>query len=429
MQLDKKRSIRQALALATCGVLAHGPLLLPVSLQAADLSWKADMTTLRYAENGRVSVSEHIASFRREVGEDEWVSLKFSWDAITGASANGAIFNPPQSGSSQTVTSPSGISRTYQTGQGQTVDPLTTFKDTRVAAQVSNGQFLTPTLKGEVVGNLSFENDYDSYGIGGNLSWDILQRMTTLTGGLSLDLDKVKPFDGNPKEFESIGTTTPIRLGQGEKRTIQSIIGFSQVINRKTLTQLNYSLTLNDGYLTDPYKFITVVDPALGAPTDYLYEKRPTSRVRNAIFWNTAHHFTEDVVHLSYRYYWDDWGVRSHTSDLRYRLMLWRGHSLQTSFRYYTQMAADFYQYSLPGQPLPSSFASADYRLGHLITQSAGIKYSIPMGQQVEFSLRADITEQSDADNLFPSLGITLFQATISISDRVDYAQSGRAPP
>jgi len=423
MQLDKKRSIRQALAIATCGVLSQSP----VSLQAADISWKSDMTTLHYAEQGRVSVSETIASFRREVGEDEWVSLKFSWDAITGASANGAIFNPPKSGSTQTVTSPSGTSRTFQTGGSETVDPLTRFKDVRVAAQVSNGQYLTPTLKGEAVGNLSFENDYDSYGAGGTLAWDIFQRMITLTGGLSIDIDTVRPINGNPPEFASISNTA--RLGQGEKQTIQSIIGLSQVVNRKTLTQLNYSRTMNDGYLTDPYKIVTVIDAASGAPVDYLYEKRPTSRVRNAIFWNTAHHFTEDVAHFSYRYYWDDWGVRSHTSDIQYRLEVWRGHSLQTSFRYYTQTAADFYQYSLTqGQPLPS-FASADYRLGHLITKSTGIKYSIPFSKQIDFSLRAEQTHQNDADNLFPSVNATLFQAIFSISDRVDYAQSSRAPP
>jgi hypothetical protein len=423
MQLDNKRSIRNALAIATCGVLSQSPLL----LQAEELSWKSDITTLHYSEKGRVSVSESIISFRREVGEDEWVSLKFSWDAITGASANGAIFNPPQSGSVQTVTSPSGSTRTFQIGGSETVDPLTKFKDVRVAAQVTNGQSLTPTLKGEVVGNLSFENDYDSYGVGGSFSRDIFQRMITLAGGISLDIDTVRPLNGNPQALVSI--SDPTRLGEGEKQTIQSIIGFSQVVSRNTLTQFNYSRTMQDGYLTDPYKIITIVKPDTGAPVDYLYEKRPTSRVRNSIFWNTAHYFTEDVAHLSYRYYWDDWGVQSHTADLKYRMDLPRGHSLSGTIRYYTQMSADFYQYSLnEGAPLPS-FASADYRLGHLTTKSAAFKYSIPINKQIAFSLRAEKMDQRDVDNRFPSIGAVLFQATVSISDQVDYALSSRAPP
>jgi len=423
MQLDKKRSIRKALAIATCGVLSQSPL----SSQAEDLPWKSDLTTLYYSEKGRVSVSESMVSFRRDIGDDEWVTLKFSWDVITGASANGAIFNPTQSGSTQIVTSPSGTSRTFQTGQGITVNPLTNFKDTRMAARVSNGISLTPTLKGEGEGNLSFENDYTSYGVGGNLSLDIRQRMTTLTGGLSIDIDTVRPINGNPPALASISDTT--RLGHGEKQTIQSIIGLSQVVSRNTLTQLNYSQTMNEGYLTDPYKIITVTDPASGAPTDYLYEKRPTSRVRNSIFWNTAHQFTEDVVHLSYRYYWDDWGVRSQTYDLHYRLALWRGHSLQTTLRYYAQKNADFYQYSLnSGETLPA-FASADYRLGHLVTKSGAIAYAVPINKQIEFSLRAEQIDQDDVDKRFPSIGATLFQAVFSISDKTNYTQSSRAPP
>jgi hypothetical protein len=422
MQLEKRRSIKSMLAIATCGVLSQAPL----ALQAEELAWKSDITALRYAEKGRVSVSEAMMSFRREVGDDEWLSMKFSWDAITGASANGAIFNPPQSGDVQTVTSPSGSTRTFQIGGSETVNPLTQFEDTRLSAQVVNGQSITPTFKGEVVGNLSFENDYDSYGGGGSFSWDVFQRMATISGGISIDMDTVRPLNGNPPEFASISNTT--RLGQGEKQTIQSMLGFSQVISRKTLTQLNYSQTRNDGYLTDPYKIITVIN-ASGAPVDYLYEKRPTSRVRNSIFWNTAHHFTEDVAHLSYRYYWDDWGVRSHTSDLRYRMELWKGHALQAAIRYYTQMSADFYQYSLgEGAPLPA-FASADYRLGRLITQTAGVKYSIPINKQIVFHLRAEQMDQSDADNQFPSLGITLVQATFSISDQADYSLSSRGPP
>lgn len=45
---------------------------------------------------------------------------------------------------------------------------------------------------------------------------------------------------------------------------------------------------MTDGYLTDPYKIITVVDSA-GDPVDYLYEKRPTDRSRNNLFgaWRT----------------------------------------------------------------------------------------------------------------------------------------------
>ncbi|GEM_PF-6615024 len=72
---------------------------------------------------------------------------------------------------------------------------------------------------------------------------------------------------------------------------------------------------------------------------------------------------------------------------------------------------------------------SADDRLGHLITQTAGLKYGIPLGRKMEFSIRAEYMRQSDADGRFPNLDVILIQATLSYSDIVDYALSSRPPP
>ncbi|MDC4227847.1 MAG: DUF3570 domain-containing protein [Candidatus Manganitrophus sp.] len=135
------------------------------------------------------------------------------------------------------------------------------------------------------------------------------------------------------------------------------------------------------------------------------------------------------MVHIAYRYAWDDWGIRSHTADLRYRLELVRGHYLQGHLRYYTQTAADFYRYSLEeGAPLPQH-ASADYRLGNLITRSVGVKYGLPLGKRVELSIRAEYMQQHDADDRFPKVDIVFVQATLSYSDIVDYALWSRPPP
>ncbi len=112
-------------------------------------------------------------------------------------------------------------------------------------------------------------------------------------------------------------------MGLGEKRNIELLFGLAQVINLTTITQLNITRGITDGYLTDPYKIVTVVDPT-SAPVDSLFESRPISRSRNAVFWRTAHHFTEDVVHFSFRYAWDDWGIDSYTADLNYRYELFR---------------------------------------------------------------------------------------------------------
>jgi hypothetical protein len=421
LQLNGKKSIRNALAVAACTVLSQAP----SPAGADEFPWKADLTTLYYTEKDRVTVSESILSLRRDIGNDEAFGLKVTYDAISGASANGAIFGT-DSGGVQTVTSPSGVARTISVGAGARVDPLTEFEDNRIAAQLALERALWRTFTARVEGTLSTEQDYDSFGAGGLFLWDLNQRLTTLTGGLSFNNDTVKPSTGTPVAFSSVSSAE--RLENGEKRAIDSLFGVSQIVSRRTLTQFNYTRGRTDGYLTDPYKILTVVDSA-GEPVDYLYEKRPTDRNRNALFWRVAHHLTEDVIHFAYRYAWDDWGIRSHTADLKYRYELVRGHYLQAHLRYYTQTAADFYRFSLAeGAPLPQH-ASADYRLGNLITQTAGVKYGLPLGKRVEFGIRAEYMQQRDADDRFPKVDIVLVQATLSYSDIVDYALWSRPPP
>lgn len=69
--------------------------------------------------------------------------------------------------------------------------------------------------------------------------WDLNQRMTTLTGGASFNNDTVKPSTGTPVAFSSVSSAE--RLENGEKRAIDLLFGVSQVVSRKTVTQMNYT--------------------------------------------------------------------------------------------------------------------------------------------------------------------------------------------
>lgn len=121
------------------------------------------------------------------------------------------------------------------------------------------------------------------------------------------------------------------------------------------------------GYLTEPYKLISLMDPATGVPVGQLTDQRPTSRSRNSLLASSAYHFTRDILYSSYRYYWDSWDVQSHTLDFKYRHDLADDWYVEPDPRFYQQSAANFYVGGLvDGAPLPA-FATADYRLGDLI--------------------------------------------------------------
>ena len=143
-----------------------------------------------------------------------------------------------------------------------------------------------------------------------------------------------------------------------------------------------------------------MVDRATGEPAPgpepldlYVFEARPDSRTKHALFALWRHSLGHDVVDLSYRYMTDDWQIASHTVELRYRWDL-GSFDLQPHVRYYTQTAAEFYRGALfAGDPLPR-FASADYRVGELDTYTVGLAWSRPaFGRRL--SVRLDYYEQS----------------------------------
>ena len=141
------------------------------------------------------------------------------------------------------------------------------------------------------------------------------------------------------------------RQGDSDSKTLTDVLlGVTQVINKRTIMQFNYSLSSSSGYLTDPYKLLSVIDATTGktavdvsgAPI-YVYEQRPDSRTKHAFFWQTKYMLERgDVIDGSYRFMTDDWGVTSHTIDLKYHWQLDHAY-LEPHLRYYLQSEADFY--------------------------------------------------------------------------------------
>ncbi len=401
MQLRRRKSIAGALKVAACTLLGASA---PVAAQSP---WQYDAAVLYYDESdNRVSAIEPVISARRDFGEDRILNLKLVIDSLTGATPNGAL----PSNQPQTFTTPSGGS-SYSIAPGATpLDP--TFKDTRVGLTAQWEQPLGRLLKGSFSANISSEYDFQSVGVSAAIARDFGQRNTTLSAGIAVEFDTIEPVGGVPIPFASMGVPGGIqpRHGADDTRTVTDLLfGLTQVISRRTLMQFNYSYGRSNGYLTDPYKLLSVIDPISNAVVDYLFENRPDSRTRQSLFWQTKYHLSRDVVDFSYRYLWDDWGIRSHTLDLHYRWQLQSRWYLQPRIRYYVQSEADFYVPGLvSGAPLPSS-ASADYRLADFDAWTIGLKYGRVLSKNREYGLRVDLYRQV-GDDPFPDLDALIFQ-------------------
>ncbi len=422
MQLKKGQSIRGALATATCTLL--GTQTNEASAFGTDAPWEFDSAILYYSEDQRVTAVEPVFKARKELDDNEFLNLRLVVDVLTGASANGAVPMP----FAQTFTTPSGES-TYTTAANETpLDP--SFKDARVALSADWEKPINRTLRGVYGAYLSREYDYTSLGGSVTFSKDTEDKNRTYTAGIALSYDLVSPVGGAPIALSPMPVPGKKQISsEDEDKTVMDLlIGVTQVLDRKSLLQLNYTIGTNNGYLTDPYKILSVIDSSSGQiiGTDpYLFENRPDSRLSQALYAKYIHQFTEDVVYLTYRFFWDDWGINSHTIDVRYRYELGGGHYLQPHARYYLQSKADFYKpYLLDNEAAGTETASADYRLGDMTTTTLGLLYGLEISEKSEFTIRAEVMKQSGDEpskfgtlnnqTLFPDVDAVIVQAGYS---------------
>jgi hypothetical protein len=303
---------------------------------------------------------------------------------MTGASPTGAA----PSGRIQTTTTASGSVRTLPAG----VIPLAPFRDRRAALDLQWDRPIGALLTSTVATHVSRERDYQSLGLSGKLSLDVLHRLATLTAGGGINEDSVLPVGGTPVGLSQNGER--LDTGSNPKRVRTALVGLSRILTRRWMVSVDGSRTIERGYLTEPYKVVSVVD-ATGLPVSEMTEKRPDERNRSDVLANSVYHLTRDVLYTSYRYYWDDWGIRSHTVDLRYRRELPDDRYIQPHVRFYTQTPARFFTNELiKNAPLPA-FASADYRLGPLRTVTVGATYGFHITDYPgEFAVRGEYMVQ-----------------------------------
>jgi hypothetical protein len=353
-----------------------------------------DVTTLFY--NERVSIFEPAVRFTRLYPSGMSFHGQMIIDSITGASPTGAL----PSGTTQTVTSSSGQTTTTAS------DALPTqhFKDNRFAVE---GEWLKPLkwMTTTLGTHLSHEKDYQSVGVTGKASFDLDQKLTTLTVGAGMNWDDVFPIGGITG---GLVPSSQAAIGSSESKQVASaMIGLSQVLTRRWLVGASVSFDSEHGYLTEPYKVVSVMEAGTGIPVDQLTERRPDTRTRRSLELNSVTHFETDLLYLTLGHYGDDWGIRASSIDLRYRHpaneMVW----VEPHLRYYSQGAADFFHVGLvQGQPLPE-FASADYRLGKLDTTTAGLTIGFQVRDRPgTWTLRAEYMTQNGDSHPAEAIGI-----------------------
>ncbi|MBW8874279.1 MAG: DUF3570 domain-containing protein [Acidobacteria bacterium] len=352
---------------------------------AAAAANQVDYTALYYGEQSRVQVYEPIVRATRLFGDGQSLSAQLGIDVITGASPSGAR----PSGSVQTMTTASG--RVVNVPAGSI--PSVRFQDHRAGLdgewQKPWGKIVTSTFGVHA----SREKDYQSLGITGKVSAELMQRLLTVTAGGGYNDDSVFPVGGTPV---GLSDGSEVSKRANSKRVTNLLLGVSRVLTRRWILSLDGSRTLEKGYLTEPYKVISLVDPFSGEPQAEVTDNRPSTRTRTSALLSSAYHFTHDIGYASYRYYRDTWGIRSNTLDLKYRHDLEGDWYIEPHIRYYRQSAADFFTTGISSFLAPPEFATSDYRLGRLTTLTLGASFAFHVGDNPsQWNLRAEYIRQA----------------------------------
>jgi Protein of unknown function (DUF3570) len=240
--------------------------------------------------------------------------------------------------------------------------PVTEQRDELDLALTQEWQDLALT----VAYRFSTEPDYVSHGASGGLSHEFADNSSTLALGLSGSRDEVGRA-GDP-QFSRGAATLGARLS------------FTQVLGVNTLLQAIYDLQRGSGYQASPYRFVAIGGDGLctqdegagGSAPLCVPEHNPDQRLRHALAFELRHAFGDDWSGgLSYRFYLDDWGIRSHTASPE---LSWSPHAdtiVSARYRFYVQSAADHYRERYDA---PRTYMTSDKELSPLTSHRIGLE-------------------------------------------------------
>jgi len=247
-------------------------------------------------------------------------------------------------------------------------------------------------------GHVSFSTEYDytSIGFGGAVTKLFNEKNTEITFGAQAYLDTWNPmypteldsyletegnlnngfFDGieilnqDGNAIDKTGNSGPIWnpenydfINDKARNSYSVSISFSQILSKKAQASVFFDIVHQQGWLANPMQRVYFADKDnyyIGNPdgipvyttkenTNVFHladdiERLPDTRFKTPIGFR-FNYFVNETISLRtyYRYYFDDWGVNSHTASLEVPIKIGGKFTLYPSYRFYTQTAADYF--------------------------------------------------------------------------------------
>jgi hypothetical protein len=197
----------------------------------------------------------------------------------------------------------------------------------------------------------SHEPDYTSNRIGLDVTQETFGGMTSVSLGFTHGTDAVGKH-ASP-EFADSATHWQYRFG------------VTQILTARWLMSANMEALADDGFLGSPYRVARV----FGATVP---ESVPRTRSSRAVKLRLIGDLgSRDALHADYRYFWDTWGIKAHTTEVGYSRYFGDAWLADTFVRYYKQEHALFYSDNASSETL---YVSRNRQLSSFNGASLGAK-------------------------------------------------------
>lgn len=174
-------------------------------------------------------------------------------------------------------------------------------------------------------------------------------------------------------------------------------LGMTQVLSAKAIAQVAYEVTYLHGFQASVYRYVALLGDGTcaGLAAYCLPEQLPEARLRQSATGRVRYALSASVsAALQYRFYFDSWGLRSHTLSPELAYTPLSPLTLRLDYRGYIQGAADFYRERYLSVQGSDGYVTRDRKLSphtsHQLALSAEVE--LPAVHEWALGARAGLT-------------------------------------
>jgi len=224
---------------------------------------------------------------------------------------------------------------------------------------------------------LSSSSEYDYQSFGGNIAFSVKtkNRSGEFTAKFQTYIDQVSLI--LPVELRATnGGKEQDNNGSAARNTFAGSISYSQIINERLQVMVLADVVQQNGYLSLPFHRVYFNDGSVHQ------ENLPNSRLKIPLGLR-ANYFVGDnlIIKTYYRYYTDNWGLRSNTAEIETPIKVSPFFSISPFYRYYNQTSAKYFA-PYKAHTVADEYYNSNYDLAKFNSNfyGVGIRIAPPKG-------------------------------------------------